>query len=124
MHDMNNRMISYERKGINSSSSPIETYSQTSFRSPNHNSFQPKAIMSRAWCNFCEENHDESTCEIKKNVRDIIFGKNPETNIVVWDWDQLDDVMVVNTRKKSYRNWNKVNPPRTISTPSTSSQRY
>jgi hypothetical protein len=122
MQDMNNRMIAYERKGITSSSSPAETSSQAYFRSPNDNPFQPKAIMSRAWCNFCEENHDESTCEVKKNARDKIFGKNPEATIVVLDWAQPDDVMVVNTINKSYPNQNKVDPPRTTSAPSTSSQ--
>jgi hypothetical protein len=122
MQDMNNRMISYERKGITSSSSPAETSSQASFRNPNDNPFQPKAIMSRAWCNFCEENHDESTCEVKKNAKDKIFGKRSDATIVVLDWAQPDDVMVVNTINKSYPNQNKIDPPRTTSTPSTSSQ--
>jgi hypothetical protein len=88
MQDMDNRMISYERKGITSSSSSVETSSQASFRNPNDIPFQPKYIMSRAWCNFCEENHDEGTCEVKRNVRDKIFGKNSDDIIVILDWAQ------------------------------------
>jgi hypothetical protein len=57
-------MISYERKGVTSSSSPIESSSQTILRNqPTNSSFlnQPKAILSRAWCNFYDDNHEEST---------------------------------------------------------------
>jgi hypothetical protein len=96
-------MIAYERKrnvpsltlGASSSSSPT-------FRNTNENDFLPKAIVSRSWCNFCEENHEESTCEVKKSARDKIFGKNPETTIVAVDWEELKDVMILNTRNKSY----------------------
>ena len=122
MQDMNNRMITYERKGITSSSSHVETSSQATFRNPNDNPFQPKAIMSHAWCNFCEENHKESTCEVKKNAKDRIFIKRSDATIVVIYWDQHDDVMVVNTRNKSYPNRKKIDPPRTTSTSRTSSK--
>jgi hypothetical protein len=92
------------------------------FRNTNENSFQPKAIMSRSWCNFCEENHEESTCEVKKSARDKIFGKKPETTIVVLDWAEPEDVMIINTRNKSYAPKGKYDPPRTSSTPASSSQ--
>jgi hypothetical protein len=76
VQDMNNRMIAYERKGNSSSSSPGDSSSSLApFRNTNENTFQPKAIMARSWCNFCEENHEESTCEVKRNARDKIFGK-------------------------------------------------
>ena len=42
--------------------------------------------MTRSWYNFCEENHEESTSEVKKNARDKIYGKRPDTTIVVLDW--------------------------------------
>jgi hypothetical protein len=81
--------------------------------------------MSSAWCNFCEENHDESTCEVKKNAKDRIFGKKLMLLLLFLDWAHQDDVMVVNTRNKSYPNKGKlIDPPRTTFAPSTSSQGY
>jgi hypothetical protein len=101
VQDMNNRMIAYERKGSVSSPAPrASSSSSVPFRNPNENTFHPKAIMSRSWCNFCEENHEESTCEVKKNARDKIFGKRPDTTIAVLDWVEPEDVMVINTRNK------------------------
>jgi hypothetical protein len=78
--------------------------------------------MSRSWCNFCEENHEENTCEVKKSARDKIFGKNPEATIFVLDWAEPEDVMIINTRKKSYASKGKYDPPHTSSSPSSSSQ--
>jgi hypothetical protein len=78
--------------------------------------------MTRSWCNLCKENHDENTCEVKKNVRDKIFGKRPDTTIVVLDWVEPEDVMVINTRNKSYTAKGKYDLPHTSSTPSSSSQ--
>jgi hypothetical protein len=78
--------------------------------------------MAHSWCNFCEENHEESTCEVKKNVRDKIFGKRPDTTIIVLDWVEPEYVMVVNTRNKSYTAKGKYDLPHTSSTPSSSSQ--
>jgi hypothetical protein len=58
MQDMNNRMIAYKRKGNASSYAPrASSYSLAPFRNTNENSFQPKAITTRSWCNFYEENH-------------------------------------------------------------------
>jgi hypothetical protein len=73
--------------------------------------------MSRSWCNFREENHEESTCEVKKSVRDKIFGKKPETTIVVLDWVEPEHVMIINTRKKSYSPKGRYDSPRASSTP-------
>jgi hypothetical protein len=123
VQDMNNRMIAYERKGNVPSLTPgASSCSATPFRNTNENSFQPKAIMSRSWCNFYKENHEDSTCEVKKSAIDKIFGKNPETTIVVLDWAELEDVMIINTRNKSYAPKGKYDPPRNSSTPASSSQ--
>jgi hypothetical protein len=79
VQDMSNQMIDFERKGVTLCLPLAETSSQATFRNqPNNfqpNNYPPKAILSRAWCNFCEDNHDESTCEVKKSARDRIFGK-------------------------------------------------
>jgi hypothetical protein len=114
-------MIEYEQKGnvpslIHGESSSSSPY----FRNTNENNFQPKVIMSPSWCNFCEE----STCEVKKSAKDKILGKNPETTIVVLDWAELKDVMIINTRNKSYASKGKYDPPRTSSSPSSSGHRY
>jgi hypothetical protein len=77
--------------------------------------------MPRSWCNFCEEHHEESTCEVKKSARDKIFGKRPETTIVVLDFAEPEDVMIINTRNKSYAPKRKYDPPRNSSSPSSSS---
>jgi hypothetical protein len=122
VQDMNNRMIAYEWKGnvpyltlgASSSSSPP-------FKNLNQNKFQPKAIMPRSWCNFCEEHHEENTCKIKKSVEDQIFGKIPKTTIVVLDFANPEDVMIINSRNKSYAAKGKYDPPPTSSRPSSSS---
>jgi hypothetical protein len=77
--------------------------------------------MPRSWCNFCKEHHEESTCQVKKSVRDKIFGKRPETTIVVLDFTDIEDVMIINTRNKSYAPKGKYDPPCTSSSPSSSS---
>jgi hypothetical protein len=78
--------------------------------------------MTRSWCNLCEENHDENTCKVKINARYKIFGKRPDTMIVVLDWAEPEDVMVVNTKNKSYTSKRKFDLPRTSSAPRSSSQ--
>jgi hypothetical protein len=89
LQDMNNQMISYERKGnVHSLTSGASSSSSPPFRNPNENKFHPKAIMPCNWCNFFKEHHKESTCEVKKSVRDKIFGKRPETTIVVLDFSE------------------------------------
>jgi hypothetical protein len=72
-------------------------------------------------CNFCEEHHEESTCEVKKSARDKIFGKRPKTTIVVLDFAEPEDVMIINTRNKSYASKGKYDSPHTSSSPSSSS---
>jgi hypothetical protein len=74
--------------------------------------------MPRSWCKFCEEHYEESTCEVKKSVKDKIFGKRPKTTIVVLDFAEPEDVMIINTRNKSYALKRKHDPPRTSSIPS------
>jgi hypothetical protein len=122
VQDMNNRMIAYEQKGNVPSLTPgASSSSSPPLKNLNENNFQPKAIMPRSWCNFCEEHHEESTCEVKKSARDKIFGKRPETTIVVLDFAEPEDVMIINTRNKSYAPKGKYDPPRTSSSPSSSS---
>jgi hypothetical protein len=79
--------------------------------------------MPRSWCNFSKEHHKETTCEVKKSVRDKIFGKIPETTIDVLDFVEPEDIMIINTWKKSYAPKGKYDPPRnsssTISSPPT-----
>jgi hypothetical protein len=73
--------------------------------------------MPRSWCKFCEEHHEESTCEVKKSARDKIFGKKPKTTIVVLDFAEPYDVMIINNRNKSYALKGKYDPPHTSSIP-------
>jgi hypothetical protein len=78
--------------------------------------------MTHTWCNFWEENNDENTYEVEINFRDKIFGKRLDTMIIVLDLPEPEDVMVVNTRNKSYTAKRKFDLPHTSSTPSSSSQ--
>jgi hypothetical protein len=122
VQDMNNRMIAFERKGTVSPLTPGASSSSTPpFRNLVENNFQPKAILPQSWCNFCEEHHEETTCEVKKSARDKIFGKIPEATIVVLDFAEPKDVMVINTRNKAYTPKGKFDPPRSSSSPSSSS---
>ena len=119
---MNNRMIAYERKGIVSPLTPGASSSSTPpFRYPIENNFQPKAIMPRGWCKFCEEHHKESTCEVWKNVRDKIFGKIPNTTIIGLYFTEIEYVMIINTMNKSYAPKGKYDPPHNSSSPRSSS---
>jgi hypothetical protein len=105
-------MIAYEQKENVPFITPgASSYSSTPFRNTNENKFQPKSIMSRSWFNFCEENHEESTCEVKKSARDKIFGKKPKTTIYVLDWAEPKDFMIINTRNKKYAPKGKYEPP-------------
>jgi hypothetical protein len=70
--------------------------------------------MPRSWCKFCEEHHEESTCEVKKNARDKIFGKRPKATIVFLEFAEPEDVMITNTRNKSYAPKRKYDPPTLI----------
>jgi hypothetical protein len=74
--------------------------------------------MPLCWCNFCKEHHEESTCEVKKSSKDKIFGKIPETTIVVLDFAEPEDVMIIKTRNKLYSSKGKYDPPHTSSIPS------
>jgi hypothetical protein len=116
VQDMNNHMIAFERKGTVSPLTPgASSSSAPPFRNPVENNFQPKAILPWSWCNFCEEHHEETTCEVKKSARDKIFGKRLEDTIVVLDFAEPEDFMVINTRNKSYAPKGKFDPPRSSS---------
>jgi hypothetical protein len=122
VQDMNNHMIAYERKGtVSPLTHRILSSSAPPFRNPIENNFQPKYIFPRTWCNFCKEHHEEATCEVRKSARDKIFGKIPENTIVVLDFVEPKDVMIINTTNKSYAPKGKFDPPRNSSSPSSSS---
>ena len=90
VQDMNNHMIAYEKKGnVSPLTAGASSSSAPPFRSPIENNFQPKDIMPRSWCNVCKQHHEETTCEVRKSARDKIFGKRPETTIVVLDFAEL-----------------------------------
>jgi hypothetical protein len=63
----------------------------------------------------------ESTCELKKSARDKFFGKRHETTIAFLDFVETKDVMIINTRNKSYAPKRKYDPPRNYSSPILSS---
>jgi hypothetical protein len=122
VQDMNNCMIMYERKGNVPSLTPRASSSfAPPFRNPIENNFHPKAIMPRSWCNFCEEHHEGTTCEVKKSAIDNIFGKISKTTIIVLDFAKPEDVMIINTKNKSYTPKGKYDPPHKFSSPSSSS---
>jgi hypothetical protein len=120
---MNNRMIAYERKGDVSPLTPRASSSyETPFRNPIENHFHPKSILPQILCKFCEEHHEEATCEVRKSAIDKIFVKIKENTIVVLDFGELEDVMIINTRNKSYAPKGKFDPTQNYSNPSSSSQ--
>jgi hypothetical protein len=114
---MNNRIIAFERKGIVSPLTPrASSSSAPPFRNPVENNFQPMALFPRSWCNFCEEHHEETTSEVNKSARYNIFVKILEDTIVVLDFSESEDVMVINTRNKAYAPKGNFDSPRTSST--------
>jgi hypothetical protein len=122
LQDMNNRMIAYEKKGNVSPLTPGDSSSSAPpFRNPNENHFHSKSIMPQSWCNFCEEHDEETTCEVKKSAKDNIFGKRPETTIVVVDFAKPKYVIIINNRNKAYSPKGKYDPTRNSSSPSSSS---
>jgi hypothetical protein len=48
--------------------------------------FQPKTIISCAWCNLCEDHHDENNYEVKRSAKECIFGKKTLQTIATLDW--------------------------------------
>jgi hypothetical protein len=119
---MKNQMIAYEwKENVPPFNPRASSSSSPPFKNLNENKFQPKAIMPRSWCTFCEEHHEESTCEVKKSAIDKIFGKSPETTIVFLDFAEPKNVTIINTRNKSYAPKGKYDPPRTSSSPRSSS---
>jgi hypothetical protein len=77
--------------------------------------------LPRSWCKFCEEHHDEVTCEVRRSSRDKIFGKRTKNTIIVLDFGELEDVMIINTMNKAYAPKGKFDPPHNSSSPSSSS---
>ena len=58
---------------------------------------------------------------MRKSARDKIFGKIPETTIVVLYFAEPEDVMIINTRNKSYAPKGKYDPPDNSSIPRSTS---
>jgi hypothetical protein len=54
------------------------------------------------------------------NLHFLIFWVGLSDQIVVLDWAELEDVMIINTRNKSYDSKGKYDPPRNSSIPSSS----
>jgi len=103
MQDMSNRMISFEQR-IPSLSS-INTSSL--FPPPNQQSVdQTHTLLTRPFCNFCEEHHDPKTCEVLKSTREHVFGKRPNLSINALDYMDGEDVLAVTTRSHNKRNSN------------------
>jgi hypothetical protein len=121
VQDMRKWIISFEIKRVTSTSSLSETYAQTILRNQNNN-FHLKAILSRTWCNFCEENHNENTCEIKLSTRESVFDKKIDTTIDALYWAHEEDFMMVDTQNKYYENKGKGGPPKTTFSHNSSSQ--
>jgi hypothetical protein len=112
VHDMNNCIIAYDRKEtVSSLTHGASSSSAPPFINLIENDFQPKAILPPSWCNFCEENHEEDTCEVRKSARDKIFGKIPENTIVVLNFSEPEDVMIINTKIKAYAPKGKFDSP-------------
>jgi hypothetical protein len=119
---MNNRMIAFEWKGTVSPLIPrASSSSAPPFRNPVENNFQPKAILPRSWCNFFEEHHKETTCEVNKSAKDKIFGKIPKDTISFLDFAEPEDVILINTRNNTYAPKGTSDPPHSSSSPSSSS---
>lgn len=38
-------------------------------------------ILNRPWCNFCDEYHEDKTCEAVKESKENIFGKKQVPNL-------------------------------------------
>jgi hypothetical protein len=117
---MNNCIIAFKRKGTVSPLTPrASSSSAPPFRNPVENNFQPKVILPRSWCKFCKDHHEETTCEVRNSSKDKIFGKRPEAIIGVLYFVEPEDVMVINTRDKTYSTL--LDPPHSSSGPSSSS---
>jgi hypothetical protein len=85
VHDKSNWMIAFERKGATSTS----TLAKTSARNQPTNfqtNIQKNDILSKIWCNFFDDNHDESTREVKNRSHERIFGRKDDTTIFALDW--------------------------------------
>ena len=97
MQDMNNRMISFEQRipsmlNVNTATLLPPLNQQTM----NH------TLLTRPFCNFCEEYHDPKSCDVMKLSRERIFGKRLDRSINALDWvDDDDDIFAVTTRSQS-----------------------
>lgn len=61
-------------------------------------------MLTRPFCNFCEEHHDPKTCEVLKHSKERVFGKRPDSSVNALDWVDDDDVFAVTTRSQSQKN--------------------
>jgi len=101
MQDMRNRMISFEQRipylSVVNTSSLLPPPNQ---QSVNHT----RTLLTRPFCNFCEEHHDPKTCKVLKSTRERVFGKRPDLSINALDWMIDEDVLAVTTRSHNQRN--------------------
>ena len=71
---MNNRMISFERQVspiIVNAPLPPPLVSQPPLVSIAPGLF----LQNKPWCNFCDDYHEEKSCEVMKASKERIFGK-------------------------------------------------
>ena len=76
-------------------------------------------LLNQPWCNFCDDYHEEQTCEVMKESKEGIFGKNQASivnNSVVNSLEFEDEeVHLVNSKANNYNriprngNYNKNN---------------
>jgi len=101
MQDINNRMISFEQRVpplLYFNNSPL-------LQSPIQQSVnQTHTLMTRPFCNFCEEHHDPKTCEVLKTTKEHVFGKRLDLTINALYWMDDKYVLAVTTRSQSQRN--------------------
>jgi hypothetical protein len=103
VQDMNTIIIYFEKRMVNQL---VQEISAQVFLHNQNQTCQPKTIISHALCNFCEENHEESTSELTKNAQERDFVKRPNSIVATLDWVLEDDVMLADTRNRSYFNKN------------------
>jgi len=74
VQDISNRIIDFERKGMTSNSAKTSTW--VALRNQTH-SFQPKAILSRTWCNSVRKIMMKTLVILKIIQENVSLEKHP-----------------------------------------------
>lgn len=72
MQDIKNQMISFKQRIHSFSSSNNSSLLQYPIQQLVN---QTHTLMTRPFCNFCEEHHDPKRCEVLKTTKERLFGK-------------------------------------------------